>query len=62
MYTLLALIAIAGGIAGSLVAYRVVPLTIFGSFDIEAWHDKFGKIFKILGPAAIILGLVILLF
>ncbi len=62
MNTLLALIAIVGGIAGSLVAYRVVPLTIFGTVDIEAWHDKFGKIFRILGPAAIILGLVILLF
>ncbi|MFH1371407.1 MAG: hypothetical protein ABII09_09015 [Planctomycetota bacterium] len=59
--TLLALVAIIGGIAGSLVAYKIVPMTMFGSFDIEAWHDKFGKIFKILGPLAIIIGLVILL-
>jgi hypothetical protein len=62
MNTLLALIAIVGGIAGSLLAYRVVPLTMFGSVDMEAWHDKFGKTFKILGPAAVIIGLVILLF
>lgn len=61
MNTLLALIAIVGGIAGSLLAYRVVPLTMFGSVDMEDWHDKFGKTFKILGPVAIIIGLVILL-
>jgi len=61
MNTLLALIAIVGGIVGSLLAYRVVPLTMFGSVDMEAWHDKFGSIFKILGPVAIIIGLVILL-
>ena len=62
MNTLLALIAIVGGVAGTLLAYRVVPQTMLGSFDIEAWHDKFGKIFKVLGPAAVIVGLVILLF
>jgi hypothetical protein len=62
MNTVLALIAIVGGIAGSLLAYRVVPQTMLGSFDIEAWHDKFGKTFKILGPAAVIVGLLILLF
>jgi hypothetical protein len=39
-----------------------VPLTMLGSFDMETWHDKFGKTFKILGPVAIIIGLVILLF
>jgi len=62
MNTLLALIAVVGGIAGSLLAYRVVPLTMLGSFDVDSWHDKFGRIFKILGPAAVIIGLVILLF
>lgn len=62
MNTLLALIAIVGGIAGSLLAYRVVPLTMLGSFDMETWHDKFGRIFKILGPAAVVIGLLILLF
>jgi hypothetical protein len=62
MNTLLALIAVIGGIAGTLLAYRVVPMTMLGSFDIEAWHDKFGRIFKVLGPAAIVLGLLILLF
>ena len=62
MNNLLAVIAILGGIAGSLVAYRIVPLTIFGSVDMEEWHDKFGNIFKILGPAAVIVGLIILLF
>jgi hypothetical protein len=58
MNTLLAWIAIIGGIVGSLVAYEIVPVSVVG----ETWHDKFGKTFKILGPVAIIIGLVILLF
>ena len=62
MNNFLAVIAILGGIAGTLLAYRIVPLTMFGSVDMEDWHDKFGKIFKILGPAAVIVGLLILIF
>lgn len=58
MNNLFALIAIVGGIAGSLVAYEIVPVSVVG----ETWHDKFGKTFKILGPAAIVIGLIILLF
>ncbi len=62
MNNFFAVIAILGGVAGSLLAYRIVPLTMIGSFDMEEWHDKFGKTFKILGPAAVIVGLLILLF
>jgi hypothetical protein len=58
MNTLLACIAIIGGVVGSLVAYEIVPMSVVG----ETWHDKFGKTFKILGPAAVIIGLIILLF
>jgi hypothetical protein len=58
MNNLLAWIAIIGGVIGSLVAYGVVPVSAVG----ETWHDKFGKLFKILGPVAIVIGLIILLF
>ena len=63
MNTFLALIALVGGILGSLVAYRVVPLEKYVSHsDAELWHDKYGKLFKILGPAAAAVGLLLLFF
>lgn len=62
MNTLFALIAIIGGVIGTLVAYKIVPLTILGTTDVDAWYDKFGKMFKILCPAAAIVGILLLLW
>ena len=63
MNTVFALIALLGGIVGSLIAYKVVPLEKFVDYsEAQAWHDKYGKIVKILGPAAGILGLILLFF
>jgi hypothetical protein len=62
MNTIFAWIALIGGVIGTLVAYKVVPLTILGSADVEAWYDKFGKMFKILGPVAVIVGILLLLW
>jgi hypothetical protein len=62
MNTAFALIAVVGGILGSLVAYKVVPLERFvNPSDAESWYGKFGGIFKIIGPAVAIVGLAILI-
>ena len=63
MNTVYALIAIIGGAFGSLIAYRIVSLEKFiNPGEAEDWHDKYGKIVKILGPVAVVVGLIILLF
>ena len=63
MNTAFALIAVVGGILASLVAYKVVPLDKFvNPGDAENWYDKFGKITRIVAPAAAVVGLVLLLF
>ena len=63
MNTFFALIAIIGGVIVSLVAYEVVPLSRFVNPDeARTWYVKYGKIVKILGPVAAIVGLVLLLF
>ncbi len=63
MNTVFALIAIIGGVLGSLIAYNKVQLDRFISPDeAQAWHRKYGKIFKILGPAVAVIGLLFLLF
>jgi len=56
-----ALVALIGGVIGSLIAYKVVPLEKLVNYgDAEAWHDKYGKLVKILGPAAGVVGLILL--
>jgi len=63
MNTVFALIAIIGGVLGSLIAYQVVQLDKFISpGEAQAWHEKYGKIFKILGPAVFVIGLLFLIF
>jgi hypothetical protein len=63
MNTVFALIAIIGGAAGSLVAFGVIQLDKFvDPGEAQDWHDKYGKIVKILGPAAAILGLLLLVW
>jgi xanthosine utilization system XapX-like protein len=63
MNTVFALIAIIGGVLGSLIAYQVVQLDKFVSpGEAQAWQEKYGKIFKILGPAVAVAGLLFLLF
>jgi hypothetical protein len=61
MNTIFALIALAGGVIGSLLAYKVVPLEKLVDYgDAQNWHDKYDKVFKILGPAVGVVGLIIL--
>jgi hypothetical protein len=62
MNTIFAWIALISGVIATLVAYKVVPLTILGAAEAELWHDKYGKMFKILGPAAAIVGILLLLW
>jgi len=61
MNTVFALIAVVGGALGSLIAYRVVPLKMVGAAEMELWHQKYGKIFKIAGPVVAVVGLLLLL-
>jgi hypothetical protein len=63
MNTVFALIAIILGAIGSLIAFEVVKLDKFiDPGEAQNWHDKYGKIIKILGPVAVIVGLLLLLF
>jgi len=61
MNTVFALIAIIGGAIISLIAYEVIRLDKFISpSEAQLWHEKYGKLVKILGPAAGIVGLLLL--
>ncbi len=63
MNTFLALIAVIVGVLLSLVAYRIVSLDKYiGPGQMEDWHDKYGKICRILGPIAVVVGIVLLFF
>ena len=63
MNTIFALIAIIGGVLGSLVAFNKVQLDKFISPDeAQDWHRKYGKIFKIISPIAAVFGIWLLLF
>jgi hypothetical protein len=63
MNTVLAMIAVVGGVIVSLVGFEVVKLDKFISpAEAQNWHEKFGKIAKIVGPVAAIIGLLLLLW
>ena len=63
MNTIFALIAIIGGVLGSLVAFNKVQLDKFISpGEAQVWHEKYGKIFKIISPIAAVFGIWLLLF
>ncbi len=63
MNSVFAVIAIIGGLAGSLVAWRVIPLEKWlGARETELWHDRYGKIIKIAGPIVAVIGLLLLIF
>ena len=63
MNTVFALIAIIAGVLGSLVAFNKIQLDKFVSpGEAQAWHEKYGKIFKIISPIAAIFGIWLLLF
>jgi hypothetical protein len=58
MNIILPLIAIIAGGAGSLIGFKKVSLDKFISPDeAQDWHKKWGIIFKIIGPIAVIAGL-----
>ena len=62
MNIVFSLIAIIGGGLLSLIAYKKVQLDKFISPDeAEAWHRKFGKIAKILGPVVVAFGVYFLI-
>jgi hypothetical protein len=63
MNTVFALIAIIGGVLGSLVAFKKIQLDKFiNPAEAEDWHKKWGKIFKIMCPIAALFGIWLLLF
>ena len=63
MNTVFALIAIIAGVLGSLVAFNKIQLDKFvNPGEAQAWHEKYGKIFKIISPIAAVLGIWFLLF
>ena len=63
MNTVFALIAIIGGVLGSLIAFNKVQLDKFISpGEAQVWHEKYGKVFKVISPIAAIFGIWLLLF
>ena len=63
MNTVLALMAVIVGALASLVAFEVIKLEKYVSpGEAEAWHDKYGKLVKVVGPVAAVVGLVLLLW
>ena len=63
MNTVFALIAIIGGVLGSLIAFNKIQLDKFiDPGEAEDWHGKYGKIFKIISPIAAVFGIWLLLF
>jgi uncharacterized membrane protein YtjA (UPF0391 family) len=63
MNTVFALIAIIAGVLGSLVAFNKIQLDKFvNPGEAQAWHEKYGKIFKIISPIAAVFGIWLLLF
>jgi hypothetical protein len=63
MNIILPLLGIIVGGLGTLVAFNKIQLDRFISpGEAEDWHRKYGKIFKILGPVVIVLGLYFLIF
>jgi hypothetical protein len=63
MNIVLPLLAIIVGGAGSLVGFKKVPMDKFmDPSEAEDWHRKWGMIFKIIGPIAVVAGLYFLIF
>lgn len=63
MNSVFAVIVIIGGLAGSLVAWRVIPLEKWlDPRETQLWHDRYGRIFKIAGPTVAVVGLLLLIF
>ena len=63
MNTIFALIAIIGGVLGTLIAFNKVPLDRFISpEEAEDWHKKYGTIFKVICPIAAVFGIWLLFF
>ena len=62
MNLVFALIAIIGGALGSLIAFNKVPLDRFiDPGEADDWHKKYGMIFKVICPIAILFGIWLLL-
>jgi hypothetical protein len=63
MGIVLPLLAIIVGGLVTLVAFNKIQLDRFiDPGEAENWHRKFGKIFKVIGPIAVVLGLYYLIF
>lgn len=49
-------IPIAGGLYGTLLGFRVVGKKPFESLEYDRWHERFGPMFRVLGPLVILFG------
>jgi hypothetical protein len=63
MNTIFALVAIIGGVLGTLIAFDKIQLEKFiDPGEAEDWHKKYGAIFKVICPIAAVFGIWLLLF
>jgi len=51
-------IPVAAGIFVTLLAHRVVGAKPGENPKMDAWHDRFGKWMKIVGPALVVISLI----
>lgn len=57
----LGIIPLFGGIYGILIAYRIIPFNSKEPEKEELWHNKFGKMMKILAPIVTLFGILTIL-
>ena len=56
------LIPILGGVYALLLAYKIVPVKAATPEASDNWHNKFGKILKIIAPMMTLGGIVSIIF
>jgi hypothetical protein len=58
---ILGIIPVLGGIYGTLIAYRIIPMNRKEPEKEELWHKRFGTMMKILSPFVILSGILTIL-
>ena len=57
---IMGLIAIIAGAFGTLLAFEIISLNTVDPGEMDLWHQRFGKIIKIVGPVFIVVGILFL--
>ncbi|MHC4084190.1 MAG: hypothetical protein ACYSWZ_05360 [Planctomycetota bacterium] len=58
---ILGIVPVLGGIYGTLIAYRIIPMNRKEPEKEDLWHKRFGTMMKILSPLVILFGILAIL-